>query len=236
MIQSVQAREMQERLALRWPPVALAFRPEAPAGLPRLAAAAPSGCTFWKMAAEGKAFYTEATDHFGCPVGSYTHGIPLPPVQAKELEGLVGTMIGLGYLRAEEITALPHLAAAFGVALYAPLADAPFEADLVLVRGTPRQMMLLVEAAGSARVAQAAGSMGRPTCAMLPAALGAEGWATSLGCIGNRVYTDLDDGEEYFVVAASKAPALVEALRGIARANAALEQFHRARRDSARPA
>jgi hypothetical protein len=24
-------------------------------------------------------FYTEAADHYNCPVGSYTHGIALPP-------------------------------------------------------------------------------------------------------------------------------------------------------------
>ena len=47
--------QLQELLDLRWPPVAISFC-DAP----------PAGCAYWRMAAEGGVFYSEAADHFGC--------------------------------------------------------------------------------------------------------------------------------------------------------------------------
>src|SRR5436190_12818298 len=97
------ARDLQSLLGLRRPPVAVTFRATAPEGLPRIDHAGPASCTYWKLAAEGKAFYTEAPDHYNCPIGAYTHGIDAPPQVKKDLEGVVQTMISLGYLRAEEV-------------------------------------------------------------------------------------------------------------------------------------
>ena len=72
------AQQLQDLLQLRTTPVALAFQDAPPANLPRMAAAAPSGCTFWKRAAAGQAFYTEVSDHYNCPIGAYIHGADLP--------------------------------------------------------------------------------------------------------------------------------------------------------------
>jgi hypothetical protein len=47
-------------------------------------------------------------------VGAYTHGIALPPAEAKELNGLIGTMTNLGYLTPEEIPQIPRRSQAFG--------------------------------------------------------------------------------------------------------------------------
>jgi uncharacterized protein (DUF169 family) len=191
--------------------------------------AGPSGCTYWKLAAEGKTFYTEAADHFNCPIGSFTHGIDLPPTQTRELEGLVGTMIGLEYLRQEEIPAIPRRESTFEVALYAPLAKAPFPADVVLVRGNARQMMLVAEAAAAAGVSGDGALMGRPTCAMIPAAIHGGRVTTSLGCIGNRVYTGLGDDEFYAAIPGPQLTSLMEKLATIVTANRELEHFHRTR-------
>src|SRR5205807_6622621 len=128
----------------------------------RVDAAGPSGCTYWKYAAEGRTFYTEAPDHYNCPVGAYTHGIDLPPERAKELQDVVGTMINLGYLRAQEVPGIPRRQGTFGVAVYAPLAEAPVEPHGVLVRGDAKQVMLLTEAAQAAGVEAGAGLRGRP--------------------------------------------------------------------------
>ena len=46
--------------------------------------------------------------------------------------------------------------------------------------------------------------LGRPSCMALPAAL-AHGTVSSLGCIGNRVYTGLGEDELYVVVPGAKA-------------------------------
>jgi len=134
--------------------------------------AGPADGAYWKQAAEGAVFYTEAADHYNCPVGSFTHGITLPPERAKELEHVVGTMVGLQYIRMEEVGALPRRTAPFQVAVYAPLAETPAPPDVVLVRGRARQIMLVAEAARAAGIAGDGASMGRPACAVIPAVLG----------------------------------------------------------------
>jgi len=229
------ADRIVELLDLATPPVAIAFRDSAPAGIPRVAEAAVSGCSYWRQAAEarqaaeGRGFYTEASDHFGCPVGCHTHGIDLPLEKAKELEGLVGTMVELKYLRMEEVEGIPRRTEPFGVALYAPLAAASFEPDVVLITGNAKQMMLLAEAAHAAGISSEASVMGRPTCAAIPAVMGSEGATLNLGCIGNRVYTGLADDELYCAVAAGRLEVLVESLTTIVHANRELEKFHRGR-------
>jgi uncharacterized protein (DUF169 family) len=231
-----QGDRLQALLGLQWPPIAVAFQASAPTDLPRVETAGPSGCTYWKLAAQGQSFYTEAADHYNCPIGSFTHGIDLPPAQAQELEGLVGTMIGLEYIRQEEIPTIPRRDAPFGVALYAPLAEAPFDVDVVLVRGHAKHMMLIAEAAGAAGLSGDGALMGRPTCAMIPAAMQSGCVTTSLGCIGNRVYTGLGDDEFYAAIPASKLAPLVDKLATIVTANRELESFHRARMSGNLPA
>ena len=227
---------LQALLGLQWPPIAVAFQANPPPDLQRVGTAGPSGCTYWKLAAEGKSFYTEAADHYNCPIGSFTHGIDLPPVQAQELEGLVGTMIGLEYIRQEEIPTIPRRDAPFRVAIYAPLSEAPCDVDVVLVRGNAKQMMLIAEAAGAAGLGSDGALMGRPTCAMIPAAMQGGDVTTSLGCIGNRVYTGLGDDEFYAAIPGSKLAALVDKLATIVAANRELERFHRTRMSGNSPA
>ena len=217
-----------EDLGLRRPPVAIAFLSAPPAGLPRIDRAAASGCTYWKHASEGHAFYTTAEDHFNCPVGAYTHGAELPPATVNELQGLVGTMIELKYLDAGEIPDIPRRTQALQIAAYAPLTAAPFQPDVVIFRGNARQIMLLTEAARAAGGFDGA-AMGRPACAAIPQALSSSTGVASVGCIGNRVYTGLGDDELYIAV---PGPLLGETLRQlgtITTANAELEKFHRAR-------
>jgi len=67
---------------------------------------------------------------------------------------------------------------------------------------------------------------------MVPQAMQSGTGTTSLGCIGNRVYTGLADDELYFAIPGSKLPVVVERLHTIVRANRELEVFHAARRDA----
>lgn len=225
-------RRMMELLGLTTAPVAVSFTASAPVGVPRVAKAGPAGCAYWKQAAEGAVFYTEAADHYNCPVGSYTHGVTLPPERAKELEDVVGTMVGLQYIRMEEVAALPRRAEPFRVAVYAPLAQAPAPPDVVLVRGRARQIMLVAEAARGAGLEGDGATLGRPACAMIPAALSRPDGVTSLGCIGNRVYTGLGDDELYFTIPGAKVGEVVERLETVLQANRQLEQYHEGRRAS----
>ncbi len=221
---------LEESLQLKLTPIAVAFRKTAPAGVSRIPAAAQAGCSYWRLAGEGKVFYTEAADHYNCPIGAYTHGVELPPEQAGQLQALVKTMVGLEYIKMEEIPAIPRRTEPFGVAVYAPLAEMPCEPDVILIRGNVRQIMLLSEATQAARLASAQMTMGRPTCAVLPEAMKSGKVVISLGCIGNRVYTGAGEDEAYFAAPASLICAIVEKLPAIARANKELESFHLARR------
>jgi uncharacterized protein (DUF169 family) len=191
----------------------------------------PAGCSFWRLAADGRAFYTVPGDHYNCPIGSYTHNIALPPDRAPELEQTLSLMGTLGYVKMEEVPGIPRLPEPPAAVVYAPLGETPVEPDVVIFAGRPAGLMLLGEAALRAGVMANAPLLPRPTCMALPAAL-AQGVITSSGCIGNRVYTDLGEDELYTVVPGRVLPRVVDELRTIATANAQLAEYHRGRRQT----
>ena len=102
------ATQLAELLELERDPVAVAFLDTPPEGLPRTEQMAAAGCGYWRRAADGEAFYTEATDHYGCPIGAHTHGIDLPEEQGAELEDVIGTMVELEYLKMQEVAEIPR--------------------------------------------------------------------------------------------------------------------------------
>jgi uncharacterized protein (DUF169 family) len=222
-------QEMRRALSLSRRPVAVAFRETPPAGVSAFAGTEPSGCSFWRLAAAGHAFYTVPADHHNCPIGSHTHAITLPPPRASELDQTLGLMVGVGYVRMEEVPGIPRLSRTPGAVVYAPLGETPVDPDVVLVAGRPGRLMLLMEAAGHAGVATQPGLLGRPTCMALPAAL-AGGAVASTGCIGNRVYTDLGEDEMYVALPGRDVARVVVSLAAIIAANATLASYHRDRR------
>ena len=157
---------LAELLSLASPPVAIAFVDAVPPGVPHVSAVEPAGCGYWRRAAAGEVFFTVADDHKRCAVGAHTHNVTLSPAEQQELMGLVQTMVGLSYLKMEDVPQIPTRKTALQVAVYAPLAAAPVPPDVVLVRGNARQLMLLAEAAQAAGVAGTGAAMGRPTCAV----------------------------------------------------------------------
>ena len=86
-------------------PVAVAFLEHVPAKVLKFRGSEPSGCSFWRLAADGHVFYTVPADHYNCAIGSYTHNIPLPPERAPEMEQTLGFMFTTGYLRTEDRSA-----------------------------------------------------------------------------------------------------------------------------------
>ena len=105
---------------LRRRPVAIAFRDVAPPGVARFRGPEPSGCSFWRIAAGGRTFYTVPSDHYNCPIGGHTHGIPLPPDRAEGLTQTLGFMAGIGYMKMEEVPTIPQLPPTPGVVIYSP--------------------------------------------------------------------------------------------------------------------
>ena len=228
-------KQLEERITqplnLHRRPVAVAFRESAPAGVEKFTGTQPSGCSFWRIAAEGRMFYTVPSDHYNCPVGSYTHNIALPPGRAPELEQALGLMAGAGYIRMEDIPGVFRLPQTPPVVIYAPLGEMPVDPDVVMFSGRPAAVMLLEEAAMRAGVAAQLPMFGRPTCMAIPAAM-AQGTVASSGCIGNRTYTGLGDDELYVAVPGRDLERIAGEIATIVQANEALASYHQVRRQT----
>ena len=223
-------REMAAVLNPERRPITVTFLDARPAHVQKFDGNEPSGCSFWRLAAEGQTFYTVPQNHFNCAVGAYTHNIALSPDREKETEQTLKMMFDLGYVKPQEVPQIPRLSKAPVAILYAPLADATTQPDVVLFALRPAGAMLLQEAAARAGVGSGAPALGRPTCMALPASL-EHGTVTSLGCIGNRVYTGLGENEMYVVLRGKDLPAVAEALKTIAHANTALYDYAKGRRE-----
>jgi uncharacterized protein (DUF169 family) len=226
-------KEIEQRIAgaVKLPrrPVAVSFLDSAPANVQKFSGTEPSGCSYWRLAAEGRVFYTVPEDHFNCAVGAYTHNISLSPEREKETQQTLKMMFELNYVKPEEVPTIPRLAKAPAAIAYAPLGDSPFAPDVVLFSCKPSAAMLLNEAANRAGIASGAPALGRPTCMALPASL-QHGAILSLGCIGNRVYTGLGEDEVYVVFRGRDLAIVADALGIIVSANAALSDYAADRR------
>jgi uncharacterized protein (DUF169 family) len=228
MSEEISWKELETRFAkaveLERRPIAVAYLDDAPEGVQRFEGSEPSGCSFWRLAADGNTFYTVAENHFNCAVGAYTHNITLSPEREQETGITLKMMFDLGYVKPEEVPQIPRLARTPAVVVYSPLGDAPLAPDVVLFACKPRSAMLLNEAANRAGVASGVPALGRPTCMALPASL-QHGAIFSLGCIGNRVYTGLKEEEMYFVLRGKDLEAIADALDMVIGANAALSAY-----------
>ena len=180
-------QRLSSELGLTRRPIAIAFGDTPPAGVAKFEGSVPSGCSFWRLASEGRTFFTVPSDHYNCPIGSYTHNMPLPAERSNELEETLGFMANLGYVRMDEVPGIPVLAKTPGIVVYAPLGDTPLDPDVVMFCVLAARVMLLQEAAIGAGVASSVATFGRPTCMAVPASL-ASGVVMSTGCVGNRVY------------------------------------------------
>lgn len=225
------AQSLEHQLGLERSPVAVAFLDIPPDGIEKFSGSVPAGCAFWRLAADGQTFWTAPEDHYNCAVGCHTHNIPLPEERAGELDETLGLMTGSGYLRMEEVPGIAQLAETPGAIVYAPLAHSPIEPDVVLVTGPAARLMLLQEAAQRAGVDCHAPLLGRPTCMALPAALN-NGVTASLGCIGNRVYTQAGKGDMTLAIPACDLASVIEALPTITAANAQLREYHEGRKQA----
>jgi uncharacterized protein (DUF169 family) len=222
-------REFADAFGLKRRPIAISFRDTPAPGIAKFSGAEPSGCSFWRLAAQGKAFYTVPGDHYNCAVGAHTHHMDLPKERAGELGQTISFMTQLKYIRIDEVPGFARLPKTPGVVVYAPLGDTPVDPDVVLFVGQPARMSALLETASLAGVSSSAPFVGRPTCSALAAAL-EHGAVVSSACIGNRVYTDLGDDELYVAIRGRDLARVAREAQTIVSANAKLADYHRARR------
>ena len=140
-------------------------------------------------------------------------------------------MTGIGYVRLEEVASIRRLPHTPAVIYFAPLATTVVEPDVVIFAGRPGPLIRLQEASARAGSASQLPLLGRPTCMALPAAV-THGSVMGLGCIGNRVYTDLGDDECYLMIPGKRLMEVAEQAAIIANANDTLEQYHKQRRQT----
>lgn len=209
-------------------PIAVTFLDAPPEGVAKFAGSEPSTCSFWRIAAAGRTFYTVPSDHLNCPVGGYTHN-SLPADRMPELQQTLNLMSDIGYIRMEEIPDVFQLETVPQVVLYAPLGDTPLPPSVVIVAGKPGRVMMLSEAAARAGASSSLPLLGRPTCMAIPASL-AHGSVLSAGCIGNRVYTGIGEDELYVVLRGADLDRIAAEIGTIQSANQTLTGYHQDRR------
>src|ERR1700731_5153441 len=89
--------------------VAVTFLQAEPSGVAKFLGTQPSSCSFWRLAAEGRVFYTLPSDHFNCAVGAYTLNIPLSKEREKKTEQTLNLMFSVGYIRPEDVPGITRL-------------------------------------------------------------------------------------------------------------------------------
>ncbi|MBM3734998.1 MAG: hypothetical protein FJW39_04360 [Acidobacteria bacterium] len=219
---------VQSLLGLTSPPIGIAFLDSAPEGIKQWdGAAAPAGCAFWRQAMKGETFYTVPADHHNCAVGSHTHAISLPPERAKELEETIGFMVSNGYIRMEEVPAIPTQKTQPAAVAYGPVGATAFKPDVVIIAAPAATAMLVYEAAVRAGACDMSASiLGRPGCAGIPFASQTGKAGLSFGCKGNRTFTGLGDGELYFFVPGASWDAVAAELPAVAGANRTMGAYY----------
>jgi len=218
-----------QSLALKHRPVSVTFVDTPPAGVSAFSGQVPAGCAFWQLASEGRSFYTQQSDHYNCAVGCHTHSIPLPPERESDLMATVSFMVETGYLKMEDVPGIARMQATPKHVVYSPVADSKVPPDVVIVRGAPGKLMLLQEAGYRSGVKVESPLLARPTCMAIPVSM-ARGVTMSTGCVGNRVYTQLEDSELYVMVPGADVARVAEQLETIVSANAVLNDYHQQRR------
>lgn len=209
------AGALTDLLALGSPPLAITFTQEDPAGVARYEGAMPSptadgrtgkvaaGCVFWMKAAD-RTFHTCAEDHANCSVGSLTHGfIPLEVAAAR---ADIHAMVEVGWVTPEMFPGIPVVEQKPKCVVYGPLADTPFDPDVVFLRVNAKQAMSLHDAMPDIRLE------GKPQCHIIPIARERGQVALSVGCMASRTRTGMSNTEMTCAIPASRLGDVIEKL------------------------
>lgn len=208
-------QDLRALLGLAVPPIAIAFVKEAPLDLPRpegaypaptqdgRTGAVPAGCVFWMRAVE-RSFATVAEDHGNCSVGSFTHGFKTFAEAASGAD--VAALLAAEWVTAEAAGAIPAVTEKPGAVLYGPLAEGAFKPDVILLRLTGKQLMLVNDAWPELRFE------GKPQCHIIPIAKERGQVAVSSGCMLSRVRTGMSNNEVTCALPAAKLAAVVARL------------------------
>ena len=223
------ANILSESLVLAQAPVAVCLVDSPPDGLPQHEGTVPAGCVFWQSGTQ-RAFVTNAPDHRLCAIGMHTHNLQPGPRQASELAVTMNVLAELGYLRPQDIAAVPVLQTRPNHIVYAPLASSPLPPDAVLLFVKSQSALILSEACQQVEGGYPP-AMGRPACGAVPHVINTGYAAYSLGCCGARAYLDIfADDIAIYAIPGNRLEAYVDRIQVLSKANQVLGRFHELRR------
>ena len=223
------AQKLTASIRLSLPPIAIYFTEKVPAGIRTWTGRVPAGCRFWQEAAT-EVFATSSSDHDLCAIGTFTHNLETTEAHEADRRDALKIFADLGYVREQDIAAIPVLESRPSHVVYGPLATIPLAPDVVLLFGKADQMLILSEASQQVEGGLPP-AMGRPACAIVPQAYNTGRAALSLGCCGARAYLDvLTDDVALWAIPGSKLDLYAERIAVLAKANTILTTFHQVRR------
>jgi uncharacterized protein (DUF169 family) len=223
------AQKLTASIRLSLPPIAICFTEKVPAGIRTWTGRVPAGCRFWQEAAT-EVFATSSSDHDLCAIGTFTHNLETTEAHEADRGDALKIFADLGYVREQDIAAIPVLESRPSHVVYGPLATIPMAPDVVLLFGKADQMLILSEASQQVEGGLPP-AMGRPACAIVPQAYNTGRAALSLGCCGARAYLDvLTDDVALWAIPGSKLDLYAERIAVLAKANTVLTTFHQVRR------
>ncbi len=222
------AERLRKTLGLSHPPIAITFTQEAVPGVPVYEGEMPppsgdgrtgkvaAGCVFW-IRSEEATFTTVPEDHYNCSVGSVTHGL-------KSLDAVMGNedvqnMVACEWVTPEEARHLPVVAQRPRYITYGPLAETTQDPDIVLLRVSAFQAMVIHDAFGDMPI------VGRPQCHIIPIAKEQNRVAMSTGCMLSRIRTGMSPDELTCTIPAVRLKEAVEKLEARRQADAAVGAY-----------
>ena len=192
------ASELESLLDLDVPPLAITFSDEAIGGVPTfdgpMSEPAEDGrrgrvsasCVFWMKGAE-RTFTTVPEDHGNCSVGRMTHGFAKLSDVASNSD--VAALFESGWVGMDDVPKIPVVSKSYGHVTYGPLPETPVDPDIVFLRLTPKQLMILNDAVPEMSLE------GKPQCHIIAMAKEQKVVAASIGCMLSRVRTEMGTHE-----------------------------------------
>lgn len=222
------ADALMQTLGTDVPPIAITFLDSVPDDVPAFDDPMPpptpdgrtgrvsAGCVFW-MKSTSRTFSTVPADHGNCSVGSVTHGMKTLDEVGANAD--VAALLECNWVTMDVVPLIPVVTQKPASVTYGPLAETPRDPDVVMLRLTGRQLMVLSDALPGLRVE------GKPQCHIVAVAKEQGEVAASVGCQLSRVRTGMSNSEMTVAIPASKVGPTIEALRATAAADDAVARY-----------
>ena len=156
-------------------------------------------------------FTTVPEDHGNCSVGVMTHGMKTMEEVAGNAD--VAALLECGWVTEEVVSQIPVITERPEAVTYEPLSEATHDPDVVLLRLSGRQLMVLMDAVPGLRVE------GKPQCHIVAIAKEQGQIAASVGCQLSRVRTGMTNAEMTCAVPGTEVESLIGRLVATAKAD-----------------